>query len=114
MNQQSVSWRRLFRQAVVCPLALAWANAGKSRDARMAIMAITTRSSIRVKAWPGFRGHKPETFGAMGSVRLGTMGRERIERSSDFELGGMLWRFISLCFKSERAGSQYSRPRSGG
>ena len=30
-------------------VALAWANAGKSKDARMAMMAITTSSSIRVK-----------------------------------------------------------------
>src|SRR5438045_510020 len=40
----------LLRQAVVCALALALASAGKSIAARMAMMAITTSSSIKVKA----------------------------------------------------------------
>src|ERR1035441_185279 len=34
--------------------SLALSNAGNSRPARMAMMAITTRSSMRVKAFDGF------------------------------------------------------------
>ena len=46
------SWicRRLFRQAIPCALALALANAGSSNAVRMAMMAITTSSSISVNA----------------------------------------------------------------
>jgi hypothetical protein len=40
----------LERQAVWRALALAWAKTGKSMAARMAIMAITTSSSMRVNA----------------------------------------------------------------
>src|SRR5579884_3921157 len=40
----------LERQAVCRAFSRAWANTGKRMAARMAIMAITTRSSIRVKA----------------------------------------------------------------
>src|ERR1051326_2952523 len=40
----------LFMQAICLALALALASAGNNRPARMAMMAITTSSSIRVKA----------------------------------------------------------------
>src|SRR6266516_1322851 len=40
----------LLRQIMPCALALALLNAGRSIAARMAIMAITTSSSMRVKA----------------------------------------------------------------
>src|SRR5438309_2202009 len=43
-------WRRLERQLVACALALALLKAGNSMAARMAMMAITTSSSMRVKA----------------------------------------------------------------
>jgi hypothetical protein len=39
-------------QLAPCALALAWDKAGKSRAARMAIIAITTNSSIKVKPFP--------------------------------------------------------------
>src|SRR5213595_3787704 len=42
--------RRLLRQAIRRALHLAEASAGRSMAARMAMMAITTSSSIRVKA----------------------------------------------------------------
>lgn len=42
--------RRLLRQAVWCAFSLALASTGKSNAARMPRMAITTNSSIRVKA----------------------------------------------------------------
>src|ERR1035438_7427540 len=41
--------RRLFRQTVFWLFALALANAGNSNAARMAMMAMTTKSSIKVK-----------------------------------------------------------------
>ncbi len=40
---------RMF-QLIDCPFALAWLNTGRRRAARKAMMAITTRSSIKVKA----------------------------------------------------------------
>src|ERR1043166_9255069 len=40
----------LFRQAVRLAFSFALARAGRSRPARIAMMAITTRSSIRVNA----------------------------------------------------------------
>src|ERR1041385_3914294 len=46
---------RLFVQLIRCARALARANAGKSIAARMAIIAMTTNSSIRVKALICFR-----------------------------------------------------------
>src|SRR5581483_4064418 len=48
--QQALSCLRLLMQFTVCALALARASTGRSREARMAIMAMTTSSSIRVKA----------------------------------------------------------------
>src|SRR5437762_14028357 len=50
------SWLRLFAHTVDCALDLAFASAGKSIPARIAIMAMTTRSSIRVKARDSFEG----------------------------------------------------------
>src|SRR5713226_7864269 len=46
-------WRMLERQAVIRARSRAWANTGNRIAARMAIMAITTSNSIRVK--PVFR-----------------------------------------------------------
>src|SRR5438045_8382212 len=43
------SCRRLFTQAMRRPDSLALLKAGKSMPSRMAIMAMTTRSSIKVK-----------------------------------------------------------------
>src|SRR5579859_4467392 len=43
-------WRRLFKQLVRWDLDLARLSAGKSIAARIAMIAITTSSSIRVKA----------------------------------------------------------------
>src|SRR5439155_7029007 len=40
---------KLFTQEIRCALALAFARAGSSRAARMAIMAMTTSNSIKVK-----------------------------------------------------------------
>jgi len=46
----------LLRQVVAWALAFALANAGNSIAAKMAMMAMTTSSSIKVKACPlGFR-----------------------------------------------------------
>ena len=42
-------WCRLFRHTVACPLAFARLSAGSSRAARMAMIAMTTSSSMRVK-----------------------------------------------------------------
>src|SRR5207302_5666366 len=44
------NWRILFKQAIWVPLPLARERAGSSKEARMAIMAITTSNSIRVNA----------------------------------------------------------------
>src|SRR5262249_28036986 len=54
MNQPFWSCMRLLRQEIDCPLALALPSNGRSIAARMAIIAMTTRSSINVKAfvWP--------------------------------------------------------------
>src|ERR1035437_6872777 len=43
-------WRRLFRHATRLPFSRALASAGGSNAARMAMMAMTTRSSIKVNA----------------------------------------------------------------
>src|SRR5690349_6480276 len=48
--QHTASCLRLLRQPTVRALSLALARAGKSRAARMAIMAMTTSSSMRVNA----------------------------------------------------------------
>src|SRR6266545_1592564 len=50
----SPSWRRLERQRAVCALILAFDSVGNSRLARIARMAITTSSSMRVKAGATF------------------------------------------------------------
>src|SRR5262245_20001806 len=52
MYQASASCLRLLTQGVVPAFVLAFANAGSNIPARMAMMAITTSSSIRVKAKP--------------------------------------------------------------
>src|SRR5262249_12327639 len=44
------SWRRLERQRAVCALIFAFDRAGNSSPARIAMMAMTTSSSTRVKA----------------------------------------------------------------
>ena len=44
---------RLFKHAVCLPLDLAVASAGISKDARIAMMAIMSNSSIKVNALPG-------------------------------------------------------------
>src|SRR5437660_4285273 len=46
---------RLLRQATRLPFSLALERTGRSIAARIAIMAMTTRSSIKVKAAFGFR-----------------------------------------------------------
>src|ERR1035441_6874813 len=48
MNQAYCSCLRLFRQAMPWPFALALFKAGRSSAARIAMMAITTSSSMRV------------------------------------------------------------------
>ena len=54
----------LFRQKVAFPLAFALASAGRSIPARMAMMAMTTSSSMRVKPSWARRG-EAEEFGFM-------------------------------------------------
>ena len=49
MNEVPICFR-LDREAMLLALALAWAKTGKRMAARIAMMAITTRSSIRVNA----------------------------------------------------------------
>jgi hypothetical protein len=49
----STIWRRLPRQTAARPLSLALANAGKRNDAKIAMIAITTSSSIKVNAAEG-------------------------------------------------------------
>src|ERR1019366_5953798 len=49
------SWRRLLLQAMLLPDSLARASAGSSMAARIAMMAITTSSSIKVNAGCGQR-----------------------------------------------------------
>jgi hypothetical protein len=46
----------LFKHDTLCALALAFDNAGNSIAARIAMMAITTKSSISVKARSDFEG----------------------------------------------------------
>src|SRR2546425_12413400 len=53
MTQAVPIWRQLERQTVARALSRAWAKTGKRIAARMAMIAITTRSSIRVN--PLFR-----------------------------------------------------------
>src|SRR5216117_3125594 len=48
MIQHSPNWFMLLRQAMPWALVLALASAGNSKPARIAMMAITTRSSMRV------------------------------------------------------------------
>jgi hypothetical protein len=54
MYQATCSCLRLFRQPIPSALVLALPNAGNNIAARMAMMAITTSSSIKVKAREGY------------------------------------------------------------
>src|SRR6185369_500498 len=61
--------RRLFKQYVCLDFSFARDNAGRSIDARMAMMAMTTSSSIKVKA----------EFRFIGSVEFeGSLGAELV------------------------------------
>src|SRR5882672_3852574 len=51
MLQQSCNCLRLLRQLIPWALVLALLKAGSSMAASIAMMAITTSNSIRVKAW---------------------------------------------------------------
>src|SRR5260221_5135092 len=58
-------WWRFERQAALRPASLAAARAGSRRAARMAMMAMTTSSSIRVNAeTPNFKLQAPEKLQA--------------------------------------------------
>src|SRR5690348_6214758 len=48
-----IAWRMLLLQAVRLPRSLAPAKTGSNMEARIAMMAITTSSSIRVNARKG-------------------------------------------------------------
>src|SRR5437016_253184 len=50
MRNASPTCFKLLTHAMRLALALAWASAGKSMPARIAMMAITTSNSIKVKA----------------------------------------------------------------
>src|SRR5882724_2986316 len=50
MCMASASWRLLLTQAVRLAFSFALAKAGNNNPARIAMMAMTTRSSIKVKA----------------------------------------------------------------
>src|SRR5438552_1164351 len=63
--------RRLEMQRIAWALPLAFARAGRSMPARIAIMAITTSSSMRVK--PG-RGRSPA-----GTSQTGIAGTKGVE-----------------------------------
>jgi hypothetical protein len=52
MTQQTLSCRMLLMHFMVIALALAWERAGRSIAARMAIIAMTTSNSIKVKPAP--------------------------------------------------------------
>src|ERR1035437_262665 len=56
----SESCWRLFAHVTPCALALDFANTGRSRAARRAMMPMTTRSSIKVKAKEEIRNPKAE------------------------------------------------------
>src|SRR5262245_6025088 len=49
MRKASTHCLTLLKQAVCCALALARARAGNNKDARMAMMAMTTSNSMSVK-----------------------------------------------------------------
>src|SRR5438093_11682513 len=49
MNQERLNWFKLLRHWMPCALVLAFASAGKSNPARIAMMAMTTSNSIKVK-----------------------------------------------------------------
>src|SRR5437773_3850157 len=53
MNQERLNWFKLLRHWMPCALVLAFASAGRSNPARIAMTAMTTRSSMRVNAASG-------------------------------------------------------------
>src|ERR1035437_9007643 len=76
----SESFWRLFAHVTPCALALDFANTGSSRAARMAMMATTTRSSIKVKAKR--EGRDPRAEGRRAfcrSIVLSVLTRGRLE-----------------------------------
>src|SRR5262249_1073691 len=65
-------WRRFDTQLIMCAFRLAFDRAGNNMAARIAMMAMTTSSSIKVKAFRpaktgdrggSFRGERLKTFG---------------------------------------------------
>src|SRR5438094_2024413 len=58
--------RRLFKQEVCLDFSFAADNAGRSRPARIAIIAMTTSSSIKVKPQRGREGAARENGSAPG------------------------------------------------
>src|SRR5579863_4783354 len=58
--QESPNCFKLLRQVIDCALSLARANAGRRSPARMAMIAITTRSSMSVKPEDWRRPDVPE------------------------------------------------------
>src|SRR5438105_758493 len=64
---------RLLMHRIPCARILAWLSAGKSIAARIAMIAITTSSSIRVKAFVLFRipPDESEEFGRGRTDRIG-------------------------------------------
>src|SRR4051812_22220809 len=88
MRQPSWICLRLLMHWMPCARIFAWLKAGNNKAARMAMMAITTRSSIRVKASRLFRipSNEPEKFGDRITDDVGNRpvvdhaaGRKRIE-----------------------------------
>src|SRR5437879_5568513 len=56
------NWRWLFMQCTPCAFSLAFPNAGRSNEARIAMIATTTNNSISVKAPLTRQGRKPASF----------------------------------------------------
>src|ERR1700722_3422915 len=94
--QAVVNWLTLLAQAVRWACSLQYASAGSSKAARMAMMAITTKSSIKVNAFfcqSLLQGCEWWNRGRMLRVLLllvgfpvkssSTMGRERLVHPGD-------------------------------
>ncbi len=62
MRTAMPSCLRLLRQAMLLAFSFDFAAAGKSNEARIAMMAITTSSSIRVKALGARREYRKGVF----------------------------------------------------
>ena len=58
MCKAFIIWLRLFMQFRFLAFALALLSAGNNIEARMAMIAMTTSSSIKVKARPEDRSHR--------------------------------------------------------